>query len=1054
MPDSQNGVQDETGYGIYVDQFGTSAPGFERPSYVLENLKWGTPGLGNTGGTITWSIFSAGQTLSSNNPLTGAATTVDPVFVSTIRAAFDRWEQVGNFDFVETTNPATANIIVTFDELSGQSANTIGLAQYYYSGSRLTRSYISFDLNRRYRTLDGSTYTAGTSGGGALNLYTLVLHEVGHSLGLGHEDDYTTVMNSITDGVLTDLTSDDIAGIRAIYGAVGTPSPPTVDDYAASLDTTGAVTVGTPVTGRVDSTTDEDWFRVTLQAGFSYRIDLRGNASGGGTLLDPYVRLLNGSGTVLSTDDDAGTGTDSQILFTPTSSGSYYIAASGFDGEQGTYTLSVTNTAVPDDYASTTGTTGAVAVGGAATGRLETSTDTDWFAVTLTGNQVYRFDVRGSASGGGTLTDPYLRLRSVSGGLLGSDNDTGTGADAQLTYTATYTGVHYIEAATLVTGTGTYTVGVTDLGPADDFAATTATTGLVTPAATGTAVSGTIGTAGDSDWFRVSLSAGATYRFRLTTGSLPSAELYLRNTAGTSLMSDVDGAGNPELVYTVTTTGTYYLDARAATAAGTGTYTVAADNLSAVDDFAASTATTGAVTAGVPGAAVAGVIGPAGDTDWFATTLTAGMSYRLRLTAGTLPGAHLYLRSATGTVLTSDIDGNGNPEIVYTPATTGAYYLDARASTSTAAGTYTVAIENLSLADEYAANPNTAGLIMVGTVAPGTAATATGNIAAAGDVDWVRVTLNRGTLYQFDGRGGPTFNGTLADPILSLLNSDGVVLRTDNDSGEGAEARILYTPTGLETDTYYLAIRSISATATGTYTLAVTANPDDFAAAATGAGVATVGATTTGMVESQGDRDWFRAILTAGTPYTIEVRGAAPGSGLRWTESSLIVRDSSGAALASNTQSGLGAAARLIYTPSDTAAFYLDALAYNTGVGAYTVTVTAGVPRAPSVIDPSLNEETPAIAAGTVAPAIPETSEPAGLSAADIAAITAPPVFDLGAFGQQAAFTPIVRPPSPFAELLAAPDLPDEDRHRLETAARFEHLYYQQKTAFDLLPGG
>ena len=38
---------------------------------------------------------------------------------------------------------------------------------------------------------------------------------------------------------------------------------------------------------------------------------------------------------------------------------------------------------MPDDYSATTQTTGAVAVGGPATGEIETGGDRDWFAVTL-----------------------------------------------------------------------------------------------------------------------------------------------------------------------------------------------------------------------------------------------------------------------------------------------------------------------------------------------------------------------------------------------------------------------------------------------------------------------------------------------------------------------------------------------------------------------------------------------------------------------------------------------------------------------------------------------
>jgi len=269
---------------------------------------------------------------------------------------------------------------------------------------------------------------------------------------------------------------------------------------------------------------------------------------------------------------------------------------------------------------------------------------------------------------------------------------------------------------------------------------------------------------------------------------------------------------------------------------------------------------------------------------------------------------------------------------------------------------------------------------------------------------------------------------------MQLLNSSGTVLRTDNDSGDGSDARILYTPTA--SGAYYVAMRSTSATATGTYTVGVTANPDDFAATTTTTGVASIGSATTGIVERAGDRDWFRAILTAGTTYTIEVRGTAPGSGIRWTESSVILHDSSGAMLRSDTRSGLAAAARLSYTPTTTGAVYIDALAYNTGVGAYTVTVTAGAVQ-----------ETPAMIA----------QADAGLTDADFAALTAPPAIDLwelpAATGQQDALMLIQ--PTAFTLLASYEINSPEDEHRLANTARFDPLFQmQQRTAFDLLPIG
>ena len=61
-----------------------------------------------------------------------------------------------------------------------------------------------------------------------------------------------------------------------------------------------------------------------------------------------------------------------------------------------------------DDYAADASTTGTVAVGGFATGRIEADGDQDWFAVELMAGVDYRIDIRGSHTLAGTLPDPLL----------------------------------------------------------------------------------------------------------------------------------------------------------------------------------------------------------------------------------------------------------------------------------------------------------------------------------------------------------------------------------------------------------------------------------------------------------------------------------------------------------------------------------------------------------------------------------------------------------------------------------------------------------------------
>lgn len=119
-------------------------------------------------------------------------------------------------------------------------------------------------------------------------------------------------------------------------------------------------------------------------------------------------------------------------------------------------------TSTPDDYrdslTDTTAPLGSVLVGRPErTGNIEVAGDADVFRVTLEAGQIYRFDLQGAGSGGGTLADPYLFLRNGAGAVLAQDDDAGTGLDSRITFTATASGAHYLDAQEFGNNaTGTY----------------------------------------------------------------------------------------------------------------------------------------------------------------------------------------------------------------------------------------------------------------------------------------------------------------------------------------------------------------------------------------------------------------------------------------------------------------------------------------------------------------------------------------------------------------------------------------------------------------------
>ena len=112
--------------------------------------------------------------------------------------------------------------------------------------------------------------------------------------------------------------------------------------------TTGTVSVGGSVTGTLDVDVAVDWFRVTLEAGKTYRIKVRGADSSGGTLSDPHLRLTQAfetffMGVPVGNDDKDMTTKDSELTFTVRAAegGDYFVEVATVGTDTGTYTVEV-----------------------------------------------------------------------------------------------------------------------------------------------------------------------------------------------------------------------------------------------------------------------------------------------------------------------------------------------------------------------------------------------------------------------------------------------------------------------------------------------------------------------------------------------------------------------------------------------------------------------------------------------------------------------------------------------------------------------------------------
>ena len=73
---------------------------------------------------------------------------------------------------------------------------------------------VHVDVNRTW-----SDDPTDTNADADVDLMTVLLHELGHSLGLGHSTTSGSVMEAVYGGARRELTADDLAGIHYIYGS-------------------------------------------------------------------------------------------------------------------------------------------------------------------------------------------------------------------------------------------------------------------------------------------------------------------------------------------------------------------------------------------------------------------------------------------------------------------------------------------------------------------------------------------------------------------------------------------------------------------------------------------------------------------------------------------------------------------------------------------------------------------------------------------------------------------------------------------------------------------
>ena len=549
---------------------------------------------------------------------------------------------------------------------------------------------------------------------------------------------------------------------------------------------------------------------LSLTSSTTVQIEMRSSA------FDAYLILTDGTGNLITQDDDGAGGTNARIVRT-LAPGNYTIwANSASTGASGAYTLNVTGLTFNGGISCQSSPIGLGQTASGTLSQTDCKLDDGSYAhphsLKVTSSATVQIDLRSSAF------DAFVLLTDAGGAPIANDDNSGGGTNARLVRTLA-AGDYVVWAnSKQANATGEYTLVITaTAGGGSSTGGGTCSSGSL---ALGQTVNGTLSPTGcrlnDGSYaspYSFSLSAATTVRLDLRSSAFD-ANLILADAAGNVLARDDDGAGGTDArIVRSLPAGQYvaWVTTYAAGASGAFQLTLATSN-STTTCSSAATITLGETANGTLATSDCQMSGGA-YADAYSFTIPAGTSRNVQLDmSSTAFDSYVILTKADGSIVAEDDNdgGSGNARVRVALAP-GQYVIYATSYSPQATGAYQLM---LTASGSGATEPCTQSLpLALGQNVSGVLASTDCRMSDGSFADVYAVDIAQPVSVQID------LKSTAFDPFLILTDAGGRQLAMDDDGGsEGSNARIR---TKLAAGRYYIYANSFGVTGRGSYTLSL-----------------------------------------------------------------------------------------------------------------------------------------------------------------------------------------------------------------------------------------